>query len=570
MHIKKSKSPTSINFYHKFMVNFSLSQYAYYLIIHILYYGFLGPLILVFITCKPSLRFICSNMLISRPSLSFYVQIFYWLCSLATYYAMYSKLEIGDLGLLQTLIVSIVLRSSTIAGKYATFQKEQIKKYNEVYITKAELDNELMMIDWVKQKSSIIFEEINNSILRKEIDSSTFKISFFVPLSEEIEQEVQSIIDSKEGFTGLDTMVQKRGETTNRYYDARIIFEYIVAQHNKQNPFKSWNMLFFGIISIVYGLLNGIIRVIYGRSFHGTTMKEKLIFYFIGLSNSFLIFTTVMFFDQANRDLKTKSFVLDQLGQMISARKIIEFSNTKILPTICLTDPISMRTWMNLRRLTLDYGLRFFYRHKIFFPVVLFVGMISLVMIFVTHVYWPSDKITELSYSFWMYHFLMLFMVFKLLFNSARVNSHFLSHRKALAHNSLLFSELDAFKEFYFKRKYDDLSGIVSSENSPLQKYPFDSKPQSFLHKRFIELIIEANFDELKKSKTRQEFYTSIAENMRQVEAMYENLSKTLDDEQEFYSLKILGWNVNQNGVINFAFALVSITVTAYEVFIKE
>ena len=473
--------------------------------------------------------------------------------------------------MLHTLLLSVVLRSSTIAGKYATFQKEQLQKYCKLYISKKELDNELMMIDWLKQKSSIIFEEISNSILRKEIDVSTFKLSFFVKLGKEVDLEIEEIVERKDGFGGIQTVNHRFGGQECRYYDARIVFEYFIGKFNERNKIGIFNILFFLTLSILYGMLNGILRMIEGKCFDGETSQEKFIFYTVSLSNCFLMFTTVMFYDQANRDLRAKSYVLDQLGQLISARKIIEFSNTKLLPTLSLTDPVSMNTWMNLRKLALDYGLRFFYRHQIFFPVILIIGTLSTVIAFSIHIYWKKSEKQKIAYLFWFDHILMFSMVFKLLFNSARVNSHFASHSKAIGHNFQIFSELLRFKEFYFKQKYEELHGLENfSETESEEEFPFKKKSQSFVHKRIIEQLIQKKICFLKKLKEESEFYEYIGNCLENVKDLYTELDHVLQQEEKFYGLKILGLKVTKTGFFNFFFAFVSILVTSYEVFVKE
>ncbi len=68
---------------------------------------------------------------------------------------------------------------------------------------------------------------------------------------------------------------------------------------------------------------------------------------------------------------------------MISPQKLTEYKEPKLLPTINLTDQLSLNTWMDLRKLSIDYGRKYFYRHEIYLPFIFLVAIVSLIAAFV-------------------------------------------------------------------------------------------------------------------------------------------------------------------------------------------
>ena len=54
-----------------------------------------------------------------------------------------------------------------------------------------------------------------------------------------------------------------------------------------------------------------------------------------------------------------------------------------MLPTINFLDQVSLHTWIDLRKMTIDYGKKYFFRHEIFMPVVFDLGIVCLIALFV-------------------------------------------------------------------------------------------------------------------------------------------------------------------------------------------
>lgn len=96
----------------------------------------------------------------------------------------------------------------------------------------------------------------------------------------------------------------------------------------------------------------------------------------------FLIFITTLFFVAGIRDMKRRLFVLRQLGQIISPKKLQYYKDKKLLPTVNFLDQVTLHSWIDLRKLAIDYGKKYFYRHEIFMPVAFYLAIGCLLIAF--------------------------------------------------------------------------------------------------------------------------------------------------------------------------------------------
>ena len=85
---------------------------------------------------------------------------------------------VGDASMIYFIITINLLRSSIIAGKYATYSPEYIRKVRRKAITEREIDGELMLAYWHLQSDDLIKKEVDSSIDRLQIDQSLFYIAF--------------------------------------------------------------------------------------------------------------------------------------------------------------------------------------------------------------------------------------------------------------------------------------------------------------------------------------------------------------------------------------------------------
>lgn len=558
-------------FYHRHVVSFSISQYNYFLLLHIIYYAVLGPFIAIPGICSKRLRNLNSNLLIIRPGVSFWAQNYYWVTSLLIYYSAYNKMLIGDFVILHTLFLSLVLRSSTIAGKYATFQKTQLNRYFEEVLTIADLNKELMMYDWLKQKPEIIESELENSFSRRDVDRGLLKIAFLEKLSKETEEELKKITEDlglNKDTIYTEVKTGKSEYTEYKYYDATYLFHYLTRYYNQNNKISGCKTLSLYAFSGFYALLPGFLRILRGKKFHGEKAFEIFIFYFTSFGTCFLVFTTIMFYILAVRDLNHKKFVLEQLGHMISPKKDTRISHLKLLPTINVIDVVSLSTWVSLRKLCLDYGKKFFYRHQLFMPIIFIIGLKSIISAFIIYYIQDSrsqeinDKLTDLIYFLILDFFLMFYMFFMMLYGSALINKEFDLHIEILKGNRDLIKRFIRYEDFYFKDFKEDGKNLEIDEKSKQYSMIFGASiPKNYLQKRLSREVLI-----LKEIRKKQNI-TQILEDLLE---MIEGFVLELEDEKEYGVLKVLGFTVSTESVRNLMIGFASIAVTAYEVLLSS
>ena len=156
---------------------------------------------------------------------------------------------------------------------------------------------------------------------------------------------------------------------------------------------------------------------------------------------------------------------------MISPKKIVTYKEPKLLPTVNLTDQLTLNTWLDLRKLAVDYGRKYFYRHEIFLPVIFIIGMVSLVGLFVLliidikaspHVLY---ELTKMMYLLGLNVWVMFYLFFGLLYQGAGINIEFVEHQKIMKKNKQLYNDLVFFKEFYLSEHYDGTNENIEVRN---------------------------------------------------------------------------------------------------------
>ena len=211
-----------------------------------------------------------------------------------------------------------------------------------------------------------------------------------------------------------------------------------------------------------YCLVGPYLRHRYGQTVVGVTWKEKLRFYSFSVEVFFLTASFIFFLVCGIQDMKRKRSLLAQLGQIISPKKRSIYPQKKLLPTISLADRISLRAWLDLRRVAVDYGAKFFFRHQIFLPVIFVYSMLSFALGFIFLIAKLSeegDLKTELKkFSIFLLMnsaYLFTFLVY-LLYLAGWINEEFDKHIEILKKNTEIYYDLLEFDNFYFCKVNDD------------------------------------------------------------------------------------------------------------------
>ena len=507
--------------------------------------------------------------------------------------------------------------------------------------------DELMMVGWFNQAPHIIEQETYSTMKRQEIDDTIFKICFLEPISKEADEEFLAIAETHKDYYSTCPARELKKCTQNGkeywYYDGKIIFEYFVRAFNKNDKTLTKSKFYmFMLICFGYGMSPGIIRVIHNQSFHGENWVAILAFYLNCLGSAYLMMTVFMFFSSAKLDMKRRAFLLRQLGQIISCKKITSYTDFKLLPTINITDQITMNTWLELRKLTVDYGRKYFARHEIFFPVLFLIGMMNLTASFIFFVTkfnlsgYILIEISKMRYLFAMNTILMFFFFFSLLYLGAGINDQFSVHVETLKKNKQIFNDLIFFKEFYFADHDDSqIEENSKSTNENDDKWNIDdmgieqddlvvrqnidteqqNKKKIVIKKKYLgrngskadyissisendqvkiissEALVDTNdlimpsydFSGMKNKMSASYVHKKLAQEIKsslgcgkekysgqyvgKIQKINEAVIEEMDDLEKYKGMKVLGFSMTYSNINSSIFALISITLTAYEIF---
>jgi hypothetical protein len=433
--------------------------------LHLIQATMLGPFInfytLIFRRNSPWLM---NNLLFSRVNTFwFWMQTVSWALALLYFYLyLFTDSVVSDFLTVAYLVFAYTVRCSTIAGKYAIYPKALYKKVKKKKISTKEIYDQFMLKAWYRQDENIIHQEIDSSIQRMEIDDSLFKIAFMDEINDGVKSQFWDIMkvhkDYYERIDGIMILKCCTSHKVLKYYDGKIIFEYLIKEYNKDQETPILGYFFMHLYGVWNYFWPACLRNLYGQTWFGNTWVEYIAYFGNGIFIYYLLFSTIQFFSAGVRDMKRRAYMLGQLGQYISPRKIHGAKDKKLLPTINMLDKVSLHTWLDLRKLTIDYGKKYFKRHELFMPVIFQLGFMCMIFLFIV----VSNIIplgnsnsaliekNKLSIGLACGIGYLFGLLFWMLYNAAHINRQFDKHSEILKNNKDLLEDILNFKEFYF------------------------------------------------------------------------------------------------------------------------
>lgn len=323
-----------------------------------------------------------------------------------------------------------------------------------------------MLMSWWQQTPRVIALELKNTMKRLEIDDALFKLAFLVDINETTLKAMSEIVVNNEKFKNGGIELVSTNQTLNlqkhlKYYDGKVILEFIIREYNKTQELSVVALGSIFALTFFFVFSTAIYRSMVGQTLFGNSALEYICFGGNGFMIFFLVFITTLFFVAGIRDMKRRLFILQQLGQMISPKKMQYYKNKKLLPTVNFLDQVTLHSWIDLRKLAIDYGKKYFYRHEIFMPVAFYLAITCLMVAFfmiVDKVPFSNDddttqerkKMVAASVLMSIYFFVQFFW---LLYSASYINEEFTRHREILKLNKDLLQDILMFKEFYFAEK---------------------------------------------------------------------------------------------------------------------
>lgn len=89
---------------------------------------------------------------------------------------------------------------------------------------------------------------------------------------------------------------------------------YLIVKYNKSANTILWKALFILVVSILYGLSDGFIRLAVGQSFHGNFVIEIVVFYVTTINTAFMVMAFLNFFLRFFIDVRRKTYLMEELS----------------------------------------------------------------------------------------------------------------------------------------------------------------------------------------------------------------------------------------------------------------
>lgn len=426
--------------------------------------------------------------------------------------------------------------------------------------------NEQIIGGWYTQNSKIMLEEIEYALKRREIDDILFKFSFMDELSDPALISYLKIYQKRETeklHQNELTLFSERKQKI-KYFNSKYIFEYLLKVFNKKHGYRirKKGFCYVFILLLVNCFGSGMLRLVFDQDFHGKNMEQNIGFYLYILANVILTMVVYLFFVVALTDMSRKAFLLKQLGQIISVKKDMTYRDTKYLPTINILDELSLNSWVELRKLAMDYGRKFCFRHKIFLTVIFFSGVLNLFgAISLEFIKISGDEavlceVKKFKVFMGVSFVTSNYMFFWLLMVAAEINIEFNRHIEILKKNNQLYLDLLFFKNFYFFNGENlDHDECFAYDSSSL----VNQRSSSYVHLRLTLEIIEILGEKYKEPGVVEEY-------MRRLNYLNNACIEEIEDQMKFSSMKIMGFEIGRTTITNLIVIFLSVTVTCYEI----
>ena len=347
-------------------------------------------------------------------------------------------------------------------------------------------------------------------------------------------------------------MVPLKDDQTRIYYSGEAIFGGIIKYFKKEsNKDLLFRLPLFGLLagpSLIW------IRLALGsRMTNPNSTYDTVIYYLNCLMNIMLFMMTSIFFMLAKKDVRRIAYAMDQLSHLISMERHSS-EITKILPTINFLEDISLNFWKMMRRISIDYGKKYFNRHSIYLPVIFLKAISCLIAALILdygRISMPGlihFNIAELEAMLGIYAFLFFVMTFDLLWTFSGINESFEKHTLRLHNVRVILED--------FKRNKSQFFGKYFSSDSKSLESPFA-----------LSKIIQGPIQSHVHARLAQEISLQLGDNLEAeldgfLEKAYSSVTTIIEEiviDQKYHSIEIMGFVISKNFTGNLCFVLISL-----------
>ena len=248
--------------------------------------------------------------------------------------------------------------------------------------------------------------------------------------------------------------------------------------------------------------------------------------------NALLFWANCFILAVAVLDLNSRTFCLKQIGYLVSPKKLTHYRDRKLYPTVNIFDPITLRTWSNLRRLFIEYGRKYVYRNNFNVTVTMTIYLFVLTILVLQVIGWVHTYDDPLLLIVFTYESAVFFGVFiSIMVGGAFINNQFGADKNLLKKNKMIVSD------FY------RLSNVYVGKDAIV--------PENYVYKEGLRIM--------KKELGTNNFEEKLIDRSEKLVSIIDDIIEELDFEENNEPYTVLGIPVNYGMLKTAAAGLVSV-----------
>ena len=178
--------------------------------------------------------------------------------------------------------------------------------------------------------------------------------------------------------------------------------------------------------------------------------SQPVVVVLLFLINTYFFYVNTFVLAVAVCDIRAKICNFKQIGYLISPRKISYFVNRKLYPTLNIFDPITLKTWVNLRRVMYEYGKEYRLRNNLNISLVMaaysFIVCIIILQLFgIVNTYDDPLLLLVLGYESVVYFTIFI----QVMIGTAFINDQYTVHKYLLTKNKSIIADFHRLSHIY-------------------------------------------------------------------------------------------------------------------------
>jgi len=236
------------------------------------------------------------------------------------------------------------------------------------------------------------------------------------------------------------------------------------------------------------------------------------------ITNIFFFWFNIFILSVPILDIYSKKHCFKQIGYLISPRKIAEFKEKKLYPTINIFDPVTLKTWSNFRRLMNSYGRKYVLRSNLNVTVTIIVYTIVVLILLLQAfgiVTYYNDPLLLIVLSYEAIVFFSIFILIML--GGAFINDQYRVHKNLLKKNKAIISDFLQLSYLYVGKEAIE--------------------PDNYIYKEGLKL--------LKAELGEDDFEEKLIHRAEKLSTMIDDIVEQLETEEENEPFTVLGVPIN-------------------------